>query len=410
MKLGPRLSVIRGLAFLLALTIAAGLTGPAFPTTNCASARRTQDASQSPVVKAVGTVKLIAGNAITLAVDSGSDVDILLQPSTRILRIPPGQKDLKNAAPIQVQDLQVGDRVLVRGKASDDGKSFVALSIVAMKKSDIEEKRARDRDDWTKRGTGGIVSAVDAGSGAITISTVTLGGSKSVAIHTSRVTVIRRYAPDSVRFDDAKPGTLDQIQPGDQLRARGARSPDGSELTAEEIVSGSFRNIAGTVASIDVGGSTLSIMDLKTKKAVVVRITADSQLRKLPPDVAQRIAMRLQGAPPGPPQAGAPAGDRPAAPAKSGEPPAASAGRGPRSGGPPDFQQILSRLPAAALADLQKGDAVMIVTTQGGASGEVTAITLLSGVEPILTASPSGPGMTLPPWNLSPTAADAAPQ
>jgi hypothetical protein len=143
----------------------------------------------------------------------------------------------------------------------------------------------------------------------------------------------------------------------------------------------------------------------------VVRITADSQLRKRPPEVAQRIAMRLKGAPPSPSQSGAPAGDRPAAPAESGEPPAVGAARSPRSGGPPDLQQILSRVPAETLADLQKGDAVMIVTTQAAASGEVTAITLLSGVEPILTAAPSGsPGMTLPPWNLSSTAADAAPQ
>jgi hypothetical protein len=405
------MSVTRRLAFLLALSIAGGLAGPAFATISRVSARGAQDASPSPVVKAVGTVKLVAANAVTLTADSGSDVNILLQPSTRILRIPPGQKDLKDAAPIQVQDFQVGDRVLVRGKASDDGKSIVALSIVAIRKSDIEEKRARDREDWAKRGICGIVSAVDAGSGAITISTVTLGGSKTVAIHTSKDTLIRRYSPDSVKFDDAKPGTLDQIQPSDQLRARGTRRADGSEFAAEEIVSGSFRNIAGTVASIDVSGNSLSVMDLKTKKAVVVKITADSQLRKLPPMVAQRMAMRLKGALANPPPARATAGDRAAAPAEPGEPPAGGADRGPRSGGPADFQQILSRIPAGTLADLQKGDAVMIVTTQGSASGEVTAITLLSGVEPILTASPGGDtGMTLPPWNLSSTAADASPQ
>lgn len=405
------MSVVRRLALLLALSIAGSLARPALATMSRASARWTQDTSQSPLTRAVGTVKVIGVNAITLTPDSGSDLNIILQTSTRILRVPPGQKDLKDAAPIQVQDLQVGDRVLVRGKASDDGKSIVAVSIVAMKKSDIDEKRARDRDDWTKRGIGGIVSAVDAASGAITISTVALGGTKTVAIHTSKDTLIRRYAPDSVKFDDAKPGALGEIQPGDQLRARGTRSADGGDLAAEEIVSGSFRNIAGTVASIDVAGNALNVMDLKTKKAVVVKITADSQLRKLPLPVAQGIAMRLKGGPPGSPQAGAPAADRPAPPAESGEPPAGGASRSPRSSAPRDFQQILSRLPAQTLADLQKGDAVMIVTTQGAASGEVTAITLLSGVEPILTASPSGaPGMTLPPWNLGSPGADAAPQ
>jgi hypothetical protein len=58
-------------------------------------------------------------------------------------------------------------------------------------------------------------------------------------------------------------------------------------------------------------------------------------------------------------------------------------------------------LPPAKLADLQKGDAVMIVATEGTASGGVTAITLLSGVEAILTSSGSASqAMFMSPWNL----------
>ena len=70
-------------------------------------------------------------------------------------------------------------------------------------------------------------------------------------------------------------------------------------------------------------------------------------------------------------------------------------------GGAPDFQRMLSRMPTVALADLHKGDAVMIVTTQGSAANPGTAITLLSGVEPILQAAPSGSqAMMLTPWSL----------
>jgi hypothetical protein len=60
-------------------------------------------------------------------------------------------------------------------------------------------------------------------------------------------------------------------------------------------------------------------------------------------------------------------------------PGASQAGTG--GNGPPDFQRMLSRLPNSKLADLQKGDAVMIVSTEGGNSDAVTAITLLAGVE-----------------------------
>jgi hypothetical protein len=372
-------------------------------------AQDNQPASQSAGTRLVGTVKAIAGNAVTLAPDSGSDVTVLVQDSTRMLRTAPGQTSLKDAAPIKLQDLQVGDRILVRGQASADAKSLVASAIIVMKRSDIEQKQQAERTDWQKRGVGGLVSSVDPGSGTITISTMSMGTVNKLAVHTSKDTVIRRYAPESVKFDDAKPGTLDQIKPGDQLRARGSRSADGSEFTAEEIVSGSFRNIAGTVASVDASQKTVNIMDAITKKPVSVRIAADSQMRKLPPMMAQRIAMRLKGdAGGGPPSGGGAGGSVSSASQPGGGAHPGDAG-GSRPSGGADFQQMLNRLPAATLADLQKGDAVMIVSTQGTATGGVTAITLLSGVEPILTSSSSATqAALLSSWSLGAPGAEAA--
>lgn len=84
---------------------------------------------------------------------------------------------------------------------------------------------------------------------------------------------------------------------------------------------------------------------------------------------------------------------------------------GMRSGGTADLQQMLSRMPALALADLHKGDALMLVTTRGTGAGGGTVITLLSGVEPILQAAPNGSqAMMLAPWNLGGPAGDAASQ
>jgi Domain of unknown function (DUF5666) len=365
--------------------------------------------AQNAASRPVGTVKAISGNSITLTTDAGTDITVNVQDSTRIVRTAPGQKDLTGASAIQLKDVQVGDRILVRGTPSGDSKSIAAAGIIVMKKSDIEQKQAQQRADWQKRGVGGLVTAVDQAAGTITISSASLAGSKNVVIHTSKGTIIRRYAPDSVKFDDAKLGTLDQIQPGDQLRARGDRSPDGGELNAEEIVSGSFRNIAGTVQSTDAPGNTLTVTDLKTKKPVTVKLTPDSQFRKLPPMMAQIMAARMSGA------AGAAAGSNSSS--AGGNAPAAGSAQGARQGagssggraGGGDFQQMLNRLPNAQLADLQKGDALMIVATQGTGDGPVTAITMLSGVEPILAASPKGSQpMILTPWNLEASGGEAA--
>jgi len=80
-----------------------------------------------------------------------------------------------------------------------------------------------------------------------------------------------------------------------------------------------------------------------------------------------------------------------------------------RPGGGADMQQMLSRAPAVTLEDLKKGDAVLIVTTQGSDTGGGTAITLLGGVEPILQAAPTGSQATmLTPWSLGGAPGDAS--
>ena len=150
-----------------------------------------------------------------LASDAGPLFNVSVEESAKILRIEPGAKDLKNASPLQLQDLQVGDRILVLGKVSDDGHSVAATSVIAMKKADvIVESKSTIARNGRGDGVGGLVSAVDPAAGTITISTQSLAGAKSVVIRVPKDTIVRRYAADSVKFDDAKPSSLDRNQAG----------------------------------------------------------------------------------------------------------------------------------------------------------------------------------------------------
>ena len=387
------------------------------PSARCYGSPNPAQANQQPAAagqatKTVGIIKAINGSTLTLTPDKGAEVNVVAQESTRVVRIPLGETTLKNATPVQLQDLQPEDRVLVYGKLAEDAKTLNASTIVVMKQSDVAAKQAHDREDWQKRGLGGLVTAVDAASGTITISQPSLGGSKVIAIHTTKSTIVRRYPPDSAKMEDAKRATLAETKAGDQLQARGARSADGSGLDAEEIVFGTFRNLSGTVISADSAANTLTVLDLVTKKPVLVRVTAESQLHKLPAPMAQRIAMRLKGGAAGGSGAQQAASATSAAPAAS---PAQSAPGGmgdrPHANGSPDLQQMLLRSPAVTIADLQKGDALIILSTEGTATGGVTAITLLAGVEPILQASPKGgQGMILSPWSLGGGGGDAESQ
>jgi co-chaperonin GroES (HSP10) len=349
-------------------------------------------AAAGSAVKNVGVVKSIHEKKLVLKTDSGPEVSISVPDGARIVRLAAGQTDLKSAPAITFAEIQVGDRMLLRGRAGANG-DIEATTIVVMKQADVAQKQQHDREDWQKRGTGGIVSAVDAAAGTFTISvTPTL----SVLVKTSKDTSFLRYSPNSVKFADAQKGTIDQIKTGDQLRARGTRSADGKEIAAEEVISGTFRNIAGTISSIDAANNSITVKDILAKKSVVIKFNSDSQLRKLAPQMAQRLAFFLKG--------GAQAG--PGGPTSASGTPGPGTGQGGGAGarpaGGPDFQQMLNRIPSVTLADLQKEDAVMVVAMQGTTGNEVTAITLLGGVEPILTASPNGTSAAalFSGWNL----------
>jgi hypothetical protein len=381
------------------------------------SAAPSASARQASISKAVGTIKAVSTNTLTLTPDSGPELSVVVRESTKLILVAPGQTNLKDAVPIQLADLHPGDRVLVRGDLGPDGKSLLAASVIAMAKSEIAAKQARERDEWQRHGISGLVLSSDSAAGNILIALPSLTEKKSVTVHVAKATVLRRYAPDSVRFDDAKPAPFDQIKAGDQLRARGSRTPDGLDFNADEIVTGAFRNIAATVILVDAAAGKLTVADLTAKKPVTLNVTADSQIRRLPPPLAQRIAARLKGTA----DSGATAanGSTPAPQQTGGVPrtaheaasPNANASAAPgasRAGGG-DLQQMISRMPAASLADLQKGDALMIVTTEGSSTIGPSIVTLLAGVEPILQASPSSSASILSPWSLGAQGEPSAP-
>ncbi len=348
-------------------------------------------AAQAPAGRAIGAVTAIdvAAKQITIKTDAGAETKVALQESTSYQRVPPGEKDLKNAAKIALSDLAVGDRVLARGKAGADAASLTATSIVVMTQADLAKKHEADHAEWKKRGVSGVITALNPESKEITISVRNREGLKPLVIPASGAMDLRRYAPDSVLFSEAKPSAFAELKVGDQVRALGTKSEDGTRLTPEFIVAGAFRNIAATVISLDAAAKTIKITDLDTKKPLLVRIAPDSTLKRLQPFVANMLAARLNGPAAGGAQGGPGAGARP------------GGGPGGGGGGGGDMEQMIERMPPLSLAELKAGDALIISSTVGAESDKITAITLLAGVEPILTSAPTGrQGMVLGNWNL----------
>lgn len=366
-------------------------------------------AAQQPAAsRVIGTVSAVSGNTVTVKTDAGATVSVTVPDTARILRTAPGQKSLTGATKIAVSDMGAGDRVLM----AVAGDPPTATIVVVNKASDIAAMQQQEQADWQRRGVGGLVKSVDPAAGTITMTQ----GTRTVTIHTASTTVFRRYAPDSVKFTDAQPSTLAAIQPGDQLQARGDKGADGSEVTAEEVVSGSFRNIAGMVVSTDASAGTFTVKDLLTKKTVTIKTTADSDMRKLDPQMAQTIAMRLKAGSSGTSGNGGAAAGAGGQGGGSGSGGGQwhqgggsasgagqwrqSGGSGAAAGGSGGLARVLQRSPQIQVSDLHKGDAVMIVATSGNPDS-ATAIRLLAGVEPMLQASASASqSMFSSAWSL----------
>ena len=289
---------------------------------------------------------------------AGSQVTVTLSDRTVFMRIPPGEKSKDKFIKISSTDFALGDSVFARGRMSEDRKSMPALEFYVMSKGDIAEKRERERGEWSKRGIAGTISALNAETKEITLDARTAEGPKPIVVATTAETKFRRYAPDSTRFDDAKSGTFADLKVGDQLRALGTKSADGARFTPEEIVTGSFQTISGTITEIDADKKEIKIKDLQSQQPVTIALSKDSTMRKLTPEMVTALSP----------------------PAKPDAPKPAAKGSG-------DLQEMFDQLPTFTLQELKPGDSILISSTKGADPTRVTAIAVVSGVGPLLQNS-----------------------
>jgi antitoxin (DNA-binding transcriptional repressor) of toxin-antitoxin stability system len=221
---------------------------------------------------------------------AGNQVTVTLGDRTVFMRIPPGEKTKDKFIKIAPTDFAPGDSVFARGRMSEDRKSMPALEFYVMSKGDIAEKRERERGEWSKRGISGTISAINAETKEISVDARTAEGPKPIVVPATAETKFRRYAPDSVRFDDAKSGTFADLKVGDQLRALGTKSADGARFTPEEIVTGSFQTITGTITEVDAEKKEIKIKDLQSQQPVTIALSNDSSLRQLTPEMVAALS------------------------------------------------------------------------------------------------------------------------
>ena len=363
---------------------------------------------------ALGEVMSIdaASKQIVLHTTAG-DISVLLADATKYKRVAPDAKTLSDAEAITLADVGVGDRIIAQGKVAADRKSVPARQIIVMSKAAIAQKQERDREQWRRRGIFGRVTAINPATNEITINARSREGERAIVVAANDKVSFRRYAPDSVKFDDAKRSSLAEIRVGDQLRALGERSSDGARFTPEEIVTGSFRMVGGTITAINPAASEIKVTTIQTNQPLTVVVNKDSVLRRIPPELAAMVAMRQQGGRFGGNAAGGAASQSSGNASGSGQASGAAGSSGggarpngggefpggnrPRMGGGAgagggDIQEMVERLPGITLADLKPGDMILVSSTNGTDPTRVTAITLATGLDALLRAPVGAPG------------------
>ncbi|HEV7744670.1 MAG TPA: hypothetical protein VGO56_06720 [Pyrinomonadaceae bacterium] len=372
---------MRALFFAVALVLVGVLAGSSVhaqtpATASSAPAAQTGDPGITPN-GAMGEVKVIdnAAKQLIVKTDAGSLVTVALSDKTIYLRSAPGEKTLANAAKIAFSDVGEGDRVWARGKVADDHKSVPAAALIVMTKVDIAKKQEAERAEWKKRGVLGIITALKPETKEITISSRTMAGPQSLIIPVSDKVELRRYAPDSIKFAEASVAKFEELKVGDQLRALGERNTQGTSFTAEKVVTGSFKTVAGVITAIDVATGELKINDLQTKQPLTIVVKQDAVLRRFPAASEMGGMMMRPGG-----GATAAAGQTPPAGGRA-------AGQGPggpvRAGGG-NMQDMIERLPTIALADVKVGDTIIVSSTKGADPTRLTAISLISGADTLL--------------------------
>ncbi|MDQ5846672.1 MAG: DUF5666 domain-containing protein [Acidobacteriota bacterium] len=363
------------------------------------------NATQSRVVGVVTGVDTATGR-ITVKSDAGEVTTINTSSTSSLMRLPPGETSAQKAAKIVLTDIAVGDRLFARGALAADQKSVDAKQVVvtgaAVASSGQDEQR--QREEFRQRGLMGRITALNADKKEITVQSRGREGTGPITVSASDATRFFRYAPDSMDIKNALRVSFPELRVGDQLRALGNRSSDGTQFAAEEIIAGSMARIVGQVVSVNPAKNEITIKNSQGQN-IKVAIGARSSLRRVTPEAAASLEASRPARPAGDRQRrdrqASEAGQE-TAPRERRDGTARGAGGGGGGGnwrGGRGFQDMLQSLPAITVSDLKKGDTVFVSGSEGADPSHVTAIMLVTGDQAFMSRfmqpnrGPQNPGL-----------------
>jgi hypothetical protein len=350
---------------------------------------QTEGAIKSSLIS--GEVTSVSSEKIVLQTKDGS-LDAILSDKTVYLRVPP--ENPKSPVKSSFSEIGVGDKVVVSGIPATDKKSIPTRTVYLMTKADISQKQTKELGEWKTRGVSGRITAVNPQTKEITITTPGLMGAKTTILTPKDDADFLRYAQDSVSYNEAKKSSFTEIAVGDSIRALGDKSEDGATFKAEKILTGAFQTVVGTVTAVNAEKGEITITNFQTKKPMTIVVDKSSLLKQFPAEMAQRMAqMQAMAASGGgnmirPPQGATQQGNQNTQQNSN----QMNQGGGNRGGG--SLDDMLERFPTISVGDLKVGEMIAVNSTKTANQERITAIKLVSGVEPFTKVQqmPNGGG------------------
>lgn len=373
----------------------------------------------------IGEVTAIdrAAGKIVVSTEAKTSATVTVGEKTVFRRVAPGQTSLVGAEQITLADVKVGDRVLIPGGAT--AENVVVRQFIVMAREAITAQRDKERETRRARTINGRVTAVNIDKKEIVIQPRGGGAqAETLTISAAANAKILRYAPDSLKIADAVSGTFSDVRVGDQIRVVGDKNADGTSVSAEEIFSGAVSRSVGTIAEINQARGEVTVKNLQSGQLMTVAVGKNTTLARITPEVADTLKQRFErrrerqtagGAEQLTPEQrenrrrerreqrrtnrangnGNQAGNQNnQADAKRNSQDNQGGNQNNNQPGNRNPQQLFENLPPIKIADLKKGDAVLITATSGG-TAQMTAVSIVTGaaeMQQILQQSQGGGG------------------
>ena len=207
------------------------------------------------------------GEMLILKNDRGYLENVKLSPTVAIDKLPVTADG--SIARIRPADLNSGDLVCVH----DGADGTVQLSVVS--RGDVHRAQAAFIAEWHRNSVYGTLKSTDATGRKLVVVPLapsTAAGGTPVEVSVPESVLLRTALPDARRMGESTSFRLEDLRPGEPVYVRGVRSGDGSQIAASLVLKGGYRAILGALVEVKVASSVLRISEFGTGRMLSMKI------------------------------------------------------------------------------------------------------------------------------------------